>query len=238
MESDVIPLCEEAKQCGQIEGTVEHIKSDGTVFPAQTKMILVEDEASNTHGLVIFATNIQQHAILQEATVENLERVKNLSERMTQFQKLLGECLNAGESLAKQTGELQANNETLLQQISESDHSSQMPLEQHSEQIVHHEAPETNTDQQPEDDNSEWRKSEEVSAEDSEAIEISKSPTKLPSAKELSQAAKLASRLSEPAESSLQDENEHNQEELKHRINQAISEEWMHAVKNYDNQHR
>lgn len=236
MESGVIPLFEEAKRCGQIEGTVEHVKSDGTVFPAQTKMILVADEASNTNGLIIFAVNIRQHTILQEATVENLERVKYLSERMTQFQKLLGECLEAGESLAKQTGELQANNETLLQQISESDQSPQRPLEQHSEQIEHHEAQETTTNQQPEDDNPECQKSEEASAEGSEAIEISKSPTKLPSAKELSQAAKLASRLSEPTDHDLQSENENNQGELESQINQAISEEWMQAVQNYDHQ--
>jgi PAS domain S-box-containing protein len=236
MESGVIPLFEEAKRCGQIEGTVEHIKSDGTVFPARTKMILVEDEASNTNGLIIFAINIRQHTILREATVENLEQVKYLSERMTQFQKLLGECLEAGESLAKQTGELQTNNETLLQQISESDQSPQRPLEQHSEQIEHNEAQETTTNQQPEDDNPECRESEEASAEGPEAIEISKSPTKLPSAKELSQAAKLASRLSEPADNNLQSENENNQGELDNQINQAISEEWMQAVQNYDHQ--
>jgi PAS domain S-box-containing protein len=239
MESGVIPLFEEAKRCGQIEGAVEHVKSDGTVFPTQTKMILVADEASNTNGLIIFAVNIRQHTILQEATVENLERVKYLSERMTQFQKLLGECLEAGESLAEQTGELQANNETVLQQINEPDQSPpQRPLEQHSEQIEHHEAQETTTNQQPVDNNPECRKSEEASAEDSDTIEISKSPTKLPSAKELSQAAKLTSRLSEPTDHNLQSEPEDNQEELKHRINQAISEEWMHTVQKYDNQHQ
>jgi len=147
MESGVIPLFEEAKRCGQIEGTVEHIKSDGTVFPVQTKIILVEDEASNANAFIVFADSIQQSTILQEATVENLERVKNLSERMTQFQKLLGECLEAGESLAKQTGELQANNETLLEQISESDQAPQRPLEQHSEQVEYHEAQETTINQ-------------------------------------------------------------------------------------------
>jgi PAS domain S-box-containing protein len=147
MESGVIPLFEEAKRCGQIEGTVEHIKSDGTVFPVQTKIILVEDEASNANAFVVFADSIQKSTILQEATVENLERVKNLSERMTQFQKLLGECLEAGESLAKQTGELQANNETLLQQISESNQAPQRPIEQHSEQIEYHEAQETTINQ-------------------------------------------------------------------------------------------
>ena len=236
MKSDVIPLFEKIKSCGQIEGTVEHIKSDGTVFPTHTKMILVEDEAGNTNGVIIFAANIRQHTILQEATVENLERVKHLSERITQFQRLLGECLEAGESLAKQTGELQANNEMLLQQMSESDQSPQRPVEQQPEHVVHHEAQEITSNQRPEDKNPECRKSEVASAEDSEAIERSKGPTKLPNAKELSQAAKLASHLSGPADHNLQSENENNQQELESHINRAISEEWMEAVQKYDHQ--
>jgi len=236
IEADVIPLFEKVKHDGQIEGTVEHIKSDGTVFPTQTKMILVEDEAGNTSGVIVFAANIRQHTILQEATVENLERVKHLSERIIQFQKLLGECLEAGECLAKQTGELQANNEILLQQMSESDQSPQGPAEQQPEHIVHHEAQETTSNQQPEDKNPECRKSEEASAENSEPIEESKSSIKLPNAKELGQAAKLASRLSGSPGHNFQSGHEDNQEELESHINRAISEEWMQAVQKYDRQ--
>jgi len=135
MESDVIPLFEEAKRCGQIEGTVEHIKSDGTVFPAQTKMILVEDESGNANRLVVFADSTQQSSILQEVTVENLNRIEQLSDLITQFQRLFGECVDAGKYLSEQTGELKANNEILLQQFSESD-PPQRKEEQYSGEIV------------------------------------------------------------------------------------------------------
>jgi PAS domain S-box-containing protein len=236
IQSDVIPLFEKIKSCGQIEETVEHIKSDGTVFLTKTKMILVKDEAGNTDGIIIFATNIQQYTILQEATAENLNRVKHLSERIIQFQKLLSECLEAGECLAKQTGVLQANSEMLLQQMSELDQPPQRPVEQHPEQIIHHETPETTTNQQPKDNSPECSKTEEASAENSEPIEKSESSIKLPNAKELCQAAKLASRLSEIHDHDLQSEHEDNQEELDSQINQAISEEWMHAVQNYEHQ--
>jgi len=236
IKSDVIPLFEKIKSCGHIEDTVEHIKSDGTVFPARTKMILVKDEAENTNGIIIFAANIQQHVILKEATVENLEGVKHLGERIIQFQKLLSECLEAGECLAKQTGELQVNNEMLLQQMSELDQSPESPLEQHPEHTVNHEAQEITTNQHPEDKNPECCKTEEASAENSEPAEKSESSVKLPNAKELGQAAKLASRLSESTDHNLQSEHEDNQEELESQINQAISEEWMHAVQNYDHQ--
>jgi hypothetical protein len=159
-----------------------------------------------------------------------------LSERIIQFQKLLGECLEAGECLAKQTGELQANNETLLQQMSELDQSPQRPAEQHSEQIVHLKAQETTSNQRPEDKNPECWKSEEASGEVSEPTERSKSSIKLPNAKELSQAAKLASRLSGSPYHNLQSGHEDIQEELESHINRAISEEWMQAVQKYDRQ--
>ena len=236
IKSDVIPLFKKVKQYGRTEGIVEHIKSDGTVFPTQTKMILVEDEAGKTNGLIIFAANIRQHTILQEATAENIKRVKHLSERINQFQKLLGECIEAGECLAKQTGELQANNETLLQQMNELDQSPQRPAEQHSEQTVRLKAQETSSDQQPEDKNPECEKTTESSAENTEPIERSNSSIELPNAKELGQAAKLVSRLSESHDHNLQSEHKDNQEESEGHINRAISEEWMHAVQNYDRQ--
>ncbi len=230
MKSDVIPLFEKIKHDGQIESTVEHIKSDGTVFPTQTKMILVEDEVGNASGLIIFATDIRQYTILQQATVENLKRVKHLSERIIQFQKLLGECLESGESLAKQTGELQANNEMILQQMNELDQSPREPAEQHPEHIVHTEAQETTTNQQPEDNNTEHCETEEASVENPEPTERPISSMKLPNPKQLSQAAKLARLLSEAPDHNLQSEHKVNQNDPDNHINQATSEEWTHTV--------
>lgn len=234
IQTDVIPLFEKVKQHGRVEGTIEHIKSDGTVFPTQTKMILAEDEAGKTNGLIIFAANIRQQAMLQEATAENITRAKDMSERINQFQKLLSECFEAGECLAKQTGELQADNEILLQQISELDQSPQRPAEQDSEHIGRHEAQETTASQQPEDKNPEYGQTKETSAENSAPIGRPKIPMKIPNPKELSQAAELASRLSGSTDHNLQSEHEDNQEESVSRLNRAISEEWIHAVQKYD----
>jgi PAS domain S-box-containing protein len=137
MKSDVFPLIEKTKHYGQIESTVEHIKSDGTVFLTQTKMILVEDKSGNANGLVVFADSIQQNTILQEATVENLKRIEQLSDLIIQFQRLFGECVEAGKYLSEHIGELQTNNEVLLQQFSESDPPQRIE-EQYSREIVNH----------------------------------------------------------------------------------------------------
>jgi PAS domain S-box-containing protein len=195
MKTDVTPLLEETKRCGQLVGTVEHIKSDGTVFPTQTKMILVGDEAGKATGLIVFAADIGQQTKLQETTVGNLKRVKHLSQRITRLRKLLGECLEVEECLAEQTGELQANNEILLQQMSELDQSPRRP-EQYPEQIVRRQAQETTTNQRREDTNPEHRQSKEAPAEKSEPMVSSKRSGKLLNTKELMEVAELAMRVS------------------------------------------
>ena len=152
MKSDVIPLIERTKHYGRIESTIEHIKSDGTVFPAQTKMILAKDESGNAYGLVVFADSSQQSTIIKEATVENLKRIEQLSDLITQFQRLFGECVTAGKYLSEQTDELRANNEILLQQFSEFD-PPQRREEQYSGEIVAQTLTETITNQLPKDKN-------------------------------------------------------------------------------------
>lgn len=197
MKTNVIPLLEQTKSCGHLEGTVEHIKSDGTVFPAQTKMILVADEVGEATGLIVFAADVNQRTKLQETTVGNLKRVKHLSEKITRLRKLFGECLEVEESLAEQTDELQANNEILLQQMSELDQSPRRP-EQYSEQIVHEKAQETTTNQRREDTNHEHWQSEEAPAESPEPMVRSKRSNKLLNTKELGEVAELARRLCVP----------------------------------------
>lgn len=195
MRTDVTPLLEETKRSGQLEGTVEHIKSDGTVFTTQTKMILLGDKAGKATGLIVFAADIDQCTKLQETTVENLKRVKHLSERITRLRKLLGECLEVGEYLAEQTGELQADNEILLQQMTELDQSPRRP-EQYPEQIEHRKAQVTTTNQRLEDTNPEHQQSKEAPAESSEPMVRSKRSRNLLKTKELSEVAELARRLS------------------------------------------
>ncbi|MBN2592528.1 MAG: PAS domain-containing protein [Sedimentisphaerales bacterium] len=237
MNTDMIALLEEAKRCGQSEGTVEHIKSDGTVFPVQTKIVLIRDEAGKATGLIVFAADTSQRTELQETTVENLKRVKHLSDQIIRLRKLLGECLEIGEYLAEQTGELQANNEILRQQMTKLDQSLRKP-EQHPAQILHRKAQVTTTNQLLEDMNPEHRQSEETSAESPELMVKSEKSRKLLYNKELGEAAELARCLSGSPNRNLQSEHEDNPEELERRINQAISVEWMQAVQKYACQHR
>jgi len=213
MKTDVIPLLEKTKRCGQIEDTVEHVKSNGTVFPTQTKMILVEDGAGKATGFIIFAANISQSPKMKETTVENLKQIKHLSKRIAQLRKLFGEYLEIGECLAEQTGELKANNEMLLQQMSELDQSPRAP-KQYSERIVFRKAQGTITNQLPEDTNPEQRKLKEAPAKSPEPRVKSKRSIKLPDTKELGKVAELARRLSEFSNYNIQSEHKNMAAEL------------------------
>ena len=213
MKTDVIPLLEKTKQCGQIEDTVEHIKSNGTVFATQTKMILVEDGAGKAAGFIIFAANIGQSPKLKDTTVDNLKQIKHLSVRIAQLRKLFGECREIGECLAEQTIELRANNEILLKQISGLDQSALIP-EQYPEQILPWKAQGTITNQLPEDAHPEQRQPKEAPAKSSEPNVKTKRSIKLPDSKELRKVAELARHLSEFSNYNIQSEHKNMAAEL------------------------
>ena len=43
MDTDVLPMIEEVKRRGRLLGPIEHLRSDGAVFPTQTKMVLLKN---------------------------------------------------------------------------------------------------------------------------------------------------------------------------------------------------
>jgi PAS domain S-box-containing protein len=196
MKTDVIPLLENTERDGRSEGTVEHVKSDGTSFPAQTKMILVKDDSGNPTGLIVFASDVDRCTKLKETTAENLKQIKCFNERITQLQKLFAECLEVGQYLSEQACELQANNEILQQQMTESGNSAQRP-EQNPGQIVHQNDRATNVNQRLEETKSKHHQPKDSPEESSEETTKPKSPRKLLNTKELVEVAELARRLSE-----------------------------------------
>jgi PAS domain S-box-containing protein len=195
MKTDVIPLLEKTERAGRSEGTVEHVRSDGTAFPMQTKMILVKDDSGNATGLIVFVADIGKCTKLQETAAENLKQIKHFSERIIQLQKLFAECLEVAEYLSEQAGELQANNEILHQQMTELEKLPQAQ-EQYSGQIVHRNAQKASMNQQLEETKSKRRQPTESPEEISEETARPKSLRKVLNTKELVEVAELARRLS------------------------------------------
>lgn len=206
MNSDLTALFEENNNCSQSEGIVEHIKSDGTTFPIQAKTILLKNESGESTGLIIFATDINKNTKLQETTAENLKQAKHLNERITQIRKLLIECLEAEETCAAQTGELQSYNEMLMQQLSDLEKSSPIS-KQRPEQIAARKA-KTSIADQPAKNIKPDQKPEEATAMSSDMTVKSKKSMKPLNTKELEDVAKLARRLSEFPSFNLQNNKE------------------------------
>ena len=66
MKTDVVPLIEEARRRGRLEGPVEHVKSDGTVFPTLTKLVAVKNQHDQPLGLIVFAADMSEQERLRE----------------------------------------------------------------------------------------------------------------------------------------------------------------------------
>jgi len=205
MKTDVIPLLEKTKQFGQTESTIGHIKSDGTVFATQTKMISVGDGAGKSAGFIIFAANVGQSRRLRDSTDDNLKQIERLSGRIAQLRKLFSEFWQIGECLSEQTNELRVKNEILLKQISEWDWSAQI-LQQNSERIPPLEARGVIIRKQPVNMNPEQRQSNKAPAKFSKPMVKSKRSKKLFDTKEFEKVAELARRLSEFSNYNIRDE--------------------------------
>lgn len=87
METDVIPFIEETKHRGRLMGPVEHVRKDGTPFPAEMEMTIVKDERGKNIGLIVFATDITERRQAEEELkqyCDELERrVEELSAELT-----------------------------------------------------------------------------------------------------------------------------------------------------------
>jgi PAS domain S-box-containing protein len=195
MKTDVIPFIEETKRRGQLEGLVEHIRSNGTPFPTQMKMTIVKDEADKAIGLIVFATDITQRKQLEDMLRENTRRTEKLKEQIGQLQNLFSECRQVEESLTEQTDKLNSDSEKLQQQITELN-QSQERSKPHGEQPARQKAELTDTNEQLQHDNIERDQSEDVPVESSEQGSRSERHRKPLNTKELGKLAELGKRLS------------------------------------------
>jgi PAS domain S-box-containing protein len=195
MNTDLTALVERAKHHGRSEGIVERVKSDGTVFTTYTKMILVKDDSDKATGLIIFDTDIGQRIKLQEIMAENLKQIDAFSQCITRLRKLFGECLEAGQYLEEQAGELQANNETIHNQMTGLEKSPQR-TELHPERILHQEAQVNNTHQGMEETKPKYRQPKESPKHSSEETAKTKGLKKVLDPTELMEVAELAMRVS------------------------------------------
>jgi len=140
MKTDVLPLVEEVKRRGQLVGPIEHVRSDGTAFPTETKMTLLKDGRDKAVGLIVFVTDMTERrqaegqledkkAKLSEAGEQLEQRTAELALANEMLQQQITEHRQAEESFRQQMNEMVAANEQLKQQIAEHKDSEEELLE-------------------------------------------------------------------------------------------------------------
>jgi len=58
LETSLTPAIKRARQTGLFKGQIEHLRADGTTFPAQTKMTLIKDESGQAIELKLQAAGL------------------------------------------------------------------------------------------------------------------------------------------------------------------------------------
>ena len=96
MTAEVLPFMEEVKQRGLLCGPLQHVRKDGDVFPAHTKMTAVKNGDGQAVGFLIFAVDIT----VRRRKTEELKRVKE------QLQQNLLERRQVEEELQNRIDEL------------------------------------------------------------------------------------------------------------------------------------
>jgi PAS domain S-box-containing protein len=195
MKTDVTVFIEEAKRRGQLEGPVEHVRSDGTPFPTQMKMTIVKDEQDEAIGLIVFATDMTQRRQLEDMLRENSKLTEKLKEQISQLQNLFSECRQVEEFLIEQTDRLRSESEKLQQQITELNHSQERS-KQHGGQPARQKAELIDTNEQFQHGNIECNQSEDLPVESSGRGSKSAGHRKPLNTEELGRLAELGRRLS------------------------------------------
>ncbi len=119
MKDKVIPLSEQAKRGDLSEGTVEHVRKDGTTFHTKAKMIPLADKQGNTNGLMVFVTDIAEYRQLENTLKETTEQAERLKKQVEQLQCETNEHKQAEECLKQQAAELTVANGELQHKIEE-----------------------------------------------------------------------------------------------------------------------
>lgn len=121
--SDVSGFIKEAKHRGSLEGPIWHMRSDGTTFATQTKMIALKDGHGNVTGLIVFAIDTdatsQAEELLRQRTTELKTANEQLQNKTAEIQRLQSELYQYRSQLKQQRAELSAAHDELQMQIAE-----------------------------------------------------------------------------------------------------------------------
>ncbi len=119
LKTALTPAIKQARQRGLFKGRIEHLRTDGTTFPAQTKMTLIKDESGQAIGLIILLTDITEPKRLERTLAETTEQARQLKQQIDRLRNDTAKREQAEQSLKQQAAELAAANQQLQNEIAE-----------------------------------------------------------------------------------------------------------------------
>ena len=142
MKNDVLPLLEETKRRGKLEGPVEHLKRDGTVFATLTKFVAVKNHENKPLGLIVFAADMSDQQRLRQQLRQSRNQLEHALNRHNCPHQADGDCPPESSRLHTpgtvtpeyshmqqqpdcRTAELKQANEQLHDEITRREHAEQ-----------------------------------------------------------------------------------------------------------------
>jgi PAS domain S-box-containing protein len=119
LKTALTPAISKARRSGLFKGRIEHLRADGTTFPAQTKMTLIKDESGQAIGLIILLTDITEPKRLEQTVTETTEQAKQLKQQIDRLQSDTAKREQAEKALKKQAEELAVANQQLQNEIAD-----------------------------------------------------------------------------------------------------------------------
>lgn len=142
MNTDVYPMIEEVYRRGQVLGSIEHLRSDDTVFPTQTKMILLKNGKDKAVGVIVFVTDITKRIKAEEFLTKRIFELEADNDQLEQrLEDKKAELSEAGAQLEQQIIERNVSEEKLKEyqgQVEDLNAELVMAEERFEQQITEH----------------------------------------------------------------------------------------------------
>jgi PAS domain S-box-containing protein len=85
-------MIETVRDRGNVQQSITHTRKDGSTFPAQTKMVLLNDEQGHAVGLMVLVTDLSQWT-QQQSLTQHIEQLESANDQLAQPVRELKQAL-------------------------------------------------------------------------------------------------------------------------------------------------
>ncbi|MHC5100556.1 MAG: PAS domain-containing protein [Planctomycetota bacterium] len=85
-------MIETVRDRGSVQQSIAHTRQDGSTFPAQTKMVLLNDEQGRAVGLMVLVTDLSQWT-QQESLTRHVKQLESANDQLVQQVRELKQAL-------------------------------------------------------------------------------------------------------------------------------------------------